>query len=67
MQLAESSLAHELLTNGPSALYYTLLARLHAQNRNYEEAEADLNEALKLDHKVSVVFIEYHKSSVAHE
>lgn len=59
MQLAESSLAHELLTNGPSALYYTLLARLHVQKRNYEEAEADLNEALKLDHKVSVVFIEY--------
>ena len=51
-QLAEGALAHELVSNGMSALYHTLLARLNIQNENYDEAEENLNQALKLDHQV---------------
>ncbi|CAB3976881.1 cilia- and flagella-associated 70-like [Paramuricea clavata] len=51
--LAEGALAHELVSNGLSALYHTLLARLHIQNENYDEAEENLNQALKLDHQSS--------------
>ena len=53
-QLAEGALAHELVSNGLSALYHTLLARLHIQNENYDEAEENLNQALKLDHQVRI-------------
>ena len=47
-------MAHELVSNGLSALYHTLLARLHIQNENYDEAEENLNQALKLDHQVRI-------------
>ena len=51
-QLAEAALAHELVTNEPSALYHTLLARLYIQNENYAEANQELDQALKLNHQV---------------
>ena len=51
--LAEAALAHELVTNEPSALYHTLLARLHIQNENYDEANQELDQALKLNHQSS--------------
>jgi Tfp pilus assembly protein PilF len=52
-QLAEAALAHELVSNEPTALYHTLLARLYIQNENYDEAKQELDEALKLNHQVS--------------
>ena len=40
------------MTNEPSALYHTLLAKLHNQTENYEEAKQELDQALKLNHQV---------------